>query len=69
MPDLWVVVLLVVSVAVGLLTGRGLYALWLAHLRHNEKRPDCPERGEVLRDAKRVQLDIDQLTRGPHHAQ
>ena len=68
MPD-WVMIFsTIVAVCVGLLTGRGLYALWLGHLRHKEKRPDCPARGQVLEDARRVQLDIDQLTRGPHHA-
>lgn len=62
MPDGVVVAIYVLAVCVGLITGRGLYALWLAHVRHRERQPDCPARGEVLREARRVQLDIDELT-------
>jgi hypothetical protein len=61
MDSSWVVVVVIIGAGVGLLTGRGLWALYLTHRSH---RPDCPYRHEVLRDARRVQIDIEQLTKG-----
>ena len=45
----------------GLLLGRWAYALWLGYEAH---APNCPRKNDVIEEARRVQLDIDQLIRG-----
>jgi hypothetical protein len=61
MPDGWIVVIYIVAIAAGLLIGRGLWALYVSFRVH---RPDCPYRDEVLAEAMRVKLDIDDLVMG-----
>ena len=60
MNDQWAVIIVVISSIIGLLVGRGLWALYISH-RHN--LPTIVERHRILDDAKRVQLDVDELTR------
>ena len=52
---------LAISIAVGLFVGQRVWAFRTAWLSHN---PSCPAKQEVLDEAKRVQLDIDQLVTG-----
>jgi len=60
MSDSGVVGIAIASVIVGLLAGR---ALWAIRLAHKKNLPNIAEHRRILDDAKRVQLDVDELTR------
>ena len=55
---LWLLVV-AVETGVGLLLGRAVYAFWLAFVTH---KPECPNKQAVLDNARRVAVDVDDLT-------
>ena len=60
MSDEVIVFVVIGQVIAGLLIGR---ALWAIRLAHRENLPNIVEHRRILDDAKRVQLDVDELTR------
>jgi hypothetical protein len=61
MTDLVAVALTAGFTAIGLLIGMGIWKFYVAFSAHS---PNCPYKDEVIKESKRVVLDITQLTQG-----